>query len=226
MRNAFIIVVCILSGFFLASCAQDPRPDVVILVLDTTRADKVGGEWDGVPLTPNLDALDSESVLFTRALAPAPWTVPSHASLFTGLYPHTHGAQHGNFRLAPEFETLAERLAKRGYETVGITCNPWLHNKSGMQQGFDRFMEIYKLDEGEKDKGARLATEKAIRWLEEGENQEKPFLLFINYLEPHLPFEPPARILDRLAWDAGSDAWTDFSVERAERVIAGLDSLS
>jgi arylsulfatase A-like enzyme len=201
-------------------------PNIVIIMLDTVRADAVGRTWHGVPLTPHIDRLATQGTRFVKAFAPAPWTLPSHASLFTGLYPHRHHTVHESFELSESLTTMAELLRQRGYDTAGFTCNPWLHARGGMQQGFDPYVEVYKHDAGEPDKGARLATQMAIRWLQQPAEDDRPFLLFINYLEAHLPYEPPAETLDRLESGSAAAPRRSFSLEQAERYIAGIDELS
>ena len=133
---------------------------------------------------------------------------------------------HEHFELSESVDTLAERLRRRGYETAGFTCNPWLHAHSGIEQGFDTYIEVYKHDAGEPDKGAQMATKLAVRWLERRTQPSQPFLLFVNYMEAHLPYEPPADSLDRLAPSSTTTAWRSFSIEQAEKYIAGTDRLT
>lgn len=113
------------------------RPNIVFLVLDTLRQDRVSLYNDDVNFTENLDALGSESLVFTDAVAQAPWTLPSHASMFTGTYPWKHGAT----QQSPTFEstdaTLVERFADAGYRTGGFSPNPWVSPFCGLATGFD-----------------------------------------------------------------------------------------
>lgn len=125
--------------------AMSDRPDVLLLVLDSTRKDRVSAYGYERETTPALDALADEATVFERAYAPAPWTLPSHCSLFTGLFPSEHGITNGftdrSFRLPSEIPTLAERLAEEGYHTAGFSNNPWVGQLSGLDRGFEEFIE-------------------------------------------------------------------------------------
>ena len=111
---------------------------------------------------------------------------------------------------------MAEILKSRGYQTGGFTCNPWLHTSFGTAQGFDTYEEVYKLANTEPDKGAAKATEMAVKWINHATNDRKPFFLFVNYIEAHLPYEPPARILNRLGLMKAHPETRSFQIEHAE----------
>ncbi|MCA9728504.1 MAG: sulfatase [Candidatus Eisenbacteria bacterium] len=201
----------------LAGCSSPQRPpNVVILVLDTVRADAIGASGVGGSLTPNLDRIASEGMVFSHAYSPAPWTVPAHGSLFTGQYPHRHGAIHGRYVLDASEVTLAEILRDHGYRTAGFTCNGWLHAQSGMEQGFQTYQEVYKDARGEPDKGGRLATERVQRFLKERAGTTEPFFLFVNYFEAHLPYRPPPAVQARVGLTPAARA---RSIEDAEQVV-------
>lgn len=123
---------------------SDP-PDVLLLVLDSTRRDRVSAYGHERETTPTLDSLANEATVFERAYAPAPWTLPSHCSLFTGLFPSEHGITNGftdrSFRLPSDIPTLAEQLTERGYHTAGFSNNPWVGQLSGLDRGFEEFVE-------------------------------------------------------------------------------------
>ncbi len=128
-KRALAGAVAGLTLLGIAACAP-PRPDIVLVVLDTVRRDHtgVGGASDGA--TPRLDGLMAEGTAFRNAWANAPWTVPSHASLFTGLLPSEHGCTAASPRLGPDRRTLAEVLAAAGYDTGAFFSNPWLYDRS------------------------------------------------------------------------------------------------
>lgn len=209
-------------------CGRDRPPNVVLIVLDTVRADflAVSEENRTSSLLPSLDRISDEGLTFTKARSAAPWTVPSHASIFTGLYPHSHGAVHEAFHLGTGVNTIAEELRSHGYATVGVNCNPWLHRQSGFAQGFDVYEDIYREVEEEDDKGAALATGKASEWLVRLADGGKPFFMFINYLEAHLPFAPPPRVIERMTSAGYEFSFERFPVEEAEAFIAGERKLS
>jgi arylsulfatase A-like enzyme len=216
----------VIGAALLVLSGREPRPNVVLIVLDTVRADVVGLDGPSGPLTPNLDAIAQESTTFTNAFAPAPWTVPSHASLFTGLFPHEHGANHGQLLLQESFETLAERLQAKGYATGGFTCNPWLNLRSGMAQGFDTYEEVYRRVEPDTDQGAAIATDMVCDWIRQQAERPGPFLLFVNYLEAHLPYAPPAPVRQRLESARTGPLPATFSLAQAEAHIIGKQRLS
>ena len=127
-------------------------PNVLFVVLDTVRADHLGAYGYHRATSPNLDALAAEGVLFENAFSAAPWTLPSHASIFTGLHATTHGtgwehprlsdgrADIGN-KVAYNFHTLAEELGQRGYQTVGVSEKSWLSYDVGLTQGFENYFD-------------------------------------------------------------------------------------
>ncbi len=115
-------------------------PDIIFIVLDTQRADRLGCYGHSKPTSPNLDRFAEQSVLFEQAVAPAQWTIPSHASMFTGLYPTTHGVTQSSQGLSPNRPHVAEVLQTSGYETVGFCNNPLVGIlNNGFKRGFETF---------------------------------------------------------------------------------------
>lgn len=121
------------------------RPDVLFIILDSMRRDRVSTYGHRRATTPTLDALAEQATVFDNAFAPAPWTLPSHCSFFTGLYPSEHGITNGfadrDLRLDEDIETVAQRLNKDGYRTAGFSNNPWVGKLSGLDRGFDEYVE-------------------------------------------------------------------------------------
>ena len=116
------------------------QPDILLVVLDTHRADRLGSYGNQRSLSPNLDKFAAESVLFEHAVAPAQWTVPSHASMFSGLYPTAHQVLQSAQRLSPKLPHVAQLLASAGYETVGFCNNPLVGIlDNGLKRGFQEF---------------------------------------------------------------------------------------
>ena len=196
------LVAGLAPSLWVSGCGkrqQGKKPNIILIILDTVRADGLGVLAEHGSSTPNIDDISRQGTTFVNAFAPSPWTVPSHASIFTSHYSHKHNAVHDHFRLSNSFQTMAEILKSLGYITGGFTCNPWLHTKSGMEQGFDTYEEVYKKQAKPKtDKGAAKATEMVVKWLNQRAGNGKPFFLFVNYLEAHMPYEPPARVLYHL----------------------------
>jgi len=203
----------LLLALTLAGCGGGPaRPNVVIVSIDTLRAD-FAGPWGGPSgSTPNIEELAAGATVYERCIATAPWTVPSHASMFTGLFPFEHGAhsfeleEAGDnvFPLDERHTTLAEVLSGAGYRTGAFVANAvYLNPRYGLAQGFEEW-------EVAREPGVELNT-RALEWLDQAPGAE-PFLLFINYLDAHRPYnvtprgdeaeysttEHPARLLDEL----------------------------
>lgn len=121
------------------------EPDILFVVLDSVRRDRVSAYGHDRPTTPWFDRLAEEATLFENAFTPAPWTLPSHCSMFTGLFPSEHGVTNGfsdiSLQLPSSFQTLTERLSADGYRTAGFSNNPWVGSLSGLDRGFDEYVE-------------------------------------------------------------------------------------
>jgi len=175
--------------------ATDPgatQPNVLLIVLDTTRADRCGFNGYERATTPGLDRLAQEGVTFTRAWSPSPWTPPAHASLFSGLRPENHGLQIGDRdHLTPDADLLAERLSRAGYATGAFINNPAVNPDSGLLQGFDSTGLLYE-EEQRAYPWATSTHERALAWIDDQRAAGKPFFAFLNHMEPHGPYTPPA----------------------------------
>jgi len=185
--------------------APPGAPDVVIVVLDTVRAASVSAYGYPRPTTPNLDALALDGALFLDATAPANWSLPSHASLFTGLFPSAHGAHDEHHHLREDVPTLGEVLARAGWETACFTANPWISETLGTARGFDRCDEGWRtggaganmgwlprlLDLaglGARDKGGAAVAATFEDWVARRPRDARPFFAFLNFIEAHFPY--------------------------------------
>src|SRR5262249_10080278 len=130
-RLSLVVLGCAL----LAGCGRGGRPNVVLIVIDTARADRFTFDGYARPTTPEVARLGAEGAVFLQAATPAPWTLPAHSSLFTGLCPSSHGADSGHLHLDDEFRTLAEGLRDAGYRTLAYVANPWAGRQYGLDQG-------------------------------------------------------------------------------------------
>jgi uncharacterized sulfatase len=120
--------------------SQKIQPNIVFIVLDTQRRDRLGCYGYRRQTSPNLDAFAREATLFEQAISPAQWTIPAHASFFSGEFPSTHMTIHGSDGLDPRYETLAEQLRADGYRAVGFCNNPLVGVlDNGFRRGFDAF---------------------------------------------------------------------------------------
>jgi len=196
---------------FLAACTPTPAPNVLLIVIDTLRADHVGWSGERRQLTPFLDALAQSGHTFTNAYAQSSWTAPSMASLFTSRYPSQHGVRTGRSVLVDAEVTLAEVLKHHGYTTGAFGANRVLRADLGWQQGFDAYQILGgtppQKPEGAgatvtlyKERGERLNAE-SLAWLDAlraNGQPASPVLLYLQYMEPHIPYTAPADIVDRL----------------------------
>ncbi len=181
-------------------------PDVVLVVFDTARWDRFGCYGYGRPTTPTTDSLARDGTVVDVMISNAPWTLPSHASLFTGLYPSEHGAQwQMGRRLGPSVRsTMAEVLRGTGYETVCATSNGLISATTRLARGFDRYVHRSQLDRGWRRRARQLRRllaggdaggRRLNGWLREVLPRVRaPMFLFVNYLECHWPYAPPRRL--------------------------------
>ncbi len=162
------------------------RPDVLLITLDTTRADAPSC-YGGKARTPALDALAARSTLFKRAYTPVPLTLPAHTSILTGLDPFDHGVRENLFNiLDPEVPTLATLLKAGGYSTGAVVAASVLDHRFGLAAGFDRYDDA--MPYGAERKAAEV-TDLALALLP---TLKRPFFLWVHYFDPHHPYEPPA----------------------------------
>lgn len=179
----------------LGGCASErgrPPPSILLVVLDTTRADAVSAYGDGRAVTtPTTDRLAAAGLRYARAYSHAPWTLPSHATLFTGLTPTQHGVSWRSTWAPDALVTLAEALAAAGYETAGVSENPWVSAAFNMTQGFARFAVTtgFTLARDAPERSPdRAETVMAVGdWLRT-RRADRPFFLFVNFLDAHLPY--------------------------------------
>jgi len=195
IRVAALMAGMLLIALVIVASIQRPKriTSVVLVVLDTVRADHLTPYGYSKETTPRLARLAQEGLLFEQARSAAPWTLPSHASLFTGKLPSQHGCHWEHRWLADSQETIAEVLAspRAGFETLGVTTNVNASSLYNLHQGFSRFVETWTLRESHRGLDDSAIANGVIReWLEE-RDASKPFFLFVNYADAHLPYVPP-----------------------------------
>ncbi len=205
-----------------------PRGNVVLVTIDTLRADHVGAYGASPGSTPTLDALSSEGLRFESAISPVPLTRPAHASLLTGLYPPEHGIRDNlPARLDSSIPTLATRLKAAGYHTAAFVGSFLLGRGSGFEAGFDVFGDGSVGGAGDRigSNAERRAEEVAAEALEYLSTARAPFFLWVHFYDPHAPYDPPGAFSGK--GYAGEIAYTDSQVGRlvgALRTRGLLDS--
>lgn len=231
----------ILLGLLLAlpatAPAQKPQPaqrfpNVLIVTVDTLRADRLSAYGYRRPTTPNLDRLLAQGARFTQARTVEPLTNPSLCSMFTSLYPHEHGATRNGLRLRPDALSAARVLGRRGYRTAAFVGNWTLRNGiSGLGDHFQTYDEVFTrkrwlgLFKGEAT--AEDLTDGALAWLDgHREDHRKPFLLWVHYVEPHAPYrlqeEEAGRLGIRINSEVSRPDRYDTEVAFADRQIGRL----
>jgi len=186
------------------------RVPVVIVTLDTTRRDRVWPYSDRPELTPNLARFADHATVYTNAWATAPWTLPSHASIFTGLYPSHHRAGVLDDVLDRSWTTLAERFRAAGYRTAGFIGGSMASSRFGLGQGFSRYD-----DPRDTEETGDVITDAAVDWIER--SVPSPLFVFVNYFDPHELYTAPEAFRRRVG-----------AVEAAEAVagVAGWGGLA
>ena len=211
-----ITVLPWLAGF-LRSPTRTGLPNILMIVLDTTRVDRLSAYGYGRPTTPALERVAAEGVTFRDAYAAAPWTLPSHASIFTGELPTVHNANWEHPFLDDRLQTLAEHLAGQGLVTAAFAHQAWLSDETGLMRGFEHFHDLYwrsttaltaawrmaaiqiKVRRGVEDKGAAIINATFMDWIRR--HGDESFFAFINYMEPHASYEPPSPYRERFLDD-------------------------
>lgn len=175
---------------FLSAASLDDRPSPLILIsIDCLRSDHVGAYGYLRDTTPNLDRLAAEGTLFETSISTSSWTLPSHLSMLTGLYPSLHGGTKWH-KLDPSIAYLPELLARRGYLTTGVVSWVYLSPIYGFDRGFHEYRVVSDLDTR-----AEEVIDAAILQVRKG--AAVPHFLFIHLFDPHWPYSPPAEFLDR-----------------------------
>lgn len=199
-----------LAAALLCACSSEPpRPSVLLISIDTLRADHLSSYGYGRETSPRIDDLADQGVLFEQHISSSSWTLPAHTALFTGVSDSVHGCTEVIGRsLAPAFTTLAERFQQAGYPTGGFYAGPYLHAAFGLGQGFDVYrycatntgeLDQESSDDWAMDKDVMVAShtgitnpsvyEQARSWMEE--RRDEPFFCFVHLWDVHFDFIPP-----------------------------------
>ena len=202
-----------------ATPAGAERPDVIIYLIDTLRADHLGVYGYSRPTSPNIDRFAADAVTFDNARAQSSWTRPTVVSLLTGLAPRRHGVNRRQDALSDSVETLAELLAGAGYDTAGFVTNGNAGPDFGLDQGFEQFR--YLRESAETAERHRLSDHLNLwlfDWLESRPPDARPFFLYAHATDPHVPYTPPEPFRSRFAPDVAPGIG---GLEHARAVIQG-----
>lgn len=204
--RAAVLVAIGLACVSCAACkgrnARTPapaHPDIIVITVDTLRADRLGCYGFAPARTPHIDRLANEGVLVEHAVAPTPITLPSHASIFTGLYPPAHGVRdNGRYRVPDDVTTLAERLKSDGYQTQAFVSSMVLHRRFNLNQGFDGYDDQIRAEGDAKmfhfqERSGKRTMDRVLRWLgaAASSSPRTPLFLWVHLFDPHQPYEPP-----------------------------------
>jgi len=195
------LLIVALLGLYTTACSgsKPAEANLLLVVVDTLRADRLGCYGNSSGMTPCMDALAAEGVLFRKAYAHAPWTLASFASLLTSTYPAQHkaGGWVGEFlKLRSDAVTVGDCFRAAGSRTGSIVSVDFLTENFGMHKGFDTVDH----DVSRNNHLTRIATrttDTALRWL--NKNGEEPFFLMVHYFDPHLVYDPPAEFRAQFA---------------------------
>ena len=250
LRRAATAALLVCLAALCACAAPEPtRPNLLLIVVDTLRADHLAAYGYTAGETPQLTQLAQEGTRFETAYAPSATTGPTHAGLFTGQHPRSVGVRRNAVPLADAHETLAERLAAAGWDTAAVVSSFPLHRKFGFDQGFASYDDAFDpvrasvrhtsyegipVPEGF-DRRADATSDRALAWLADRQEQRRPFFLYVHYFDPHEPYSAPARYQRRFAVGKGAtlrqqaaalyDAEVAFTDAEIGRLLAGLAAL-
>jgi arylsulfatase A-like enzyme/cytochrome c-type biogenesis protein CcmH/NrfG len=229
-----LVAVCCLSGCVARQPATTPPPlprHVLVITIDTLRADRLGCYGNREVATPNMDRLAHEGAMALEASVQVPMTRPSHVSILTGLYPAQHGIRDNiSTALAADVPTLAEAFKAAGFRTAGFVSSIVLSRQSGLARGFDEYSD--RFDAGADDarfldtlrKRGDIVTAEAIAWL--GQHANDRTFMWVHLYDPHDPYEPPepyASQYSQRPYD-GAVAWTDELIGRLDGAVKRLDT--
>ena len=223
--------------------------NVLFIIVDTLRADKLGSYGYPIDISPNLDKIANEGVRFDAHIANCSWTRPSMGTIFTGHYPRTLGLYEEKFDVLPdEFITIAERFKAKGYQTYGVTSNPNTNAIFGFSQGFDEYGEagiifLWMKDELSKIEGdsnrnsnysdletATTITDRTLALLDHNRvaDSDQPYFFMVTYIDPHEPYRAPEKynkyVAQNKSQTQGYDAGVNYADDEIGRLLREMDT--
>ena len=226
LRYLFIAAPLLFS--LSGRAAQPPRPNLLLVTIDTLRPDRLGCYGNSKIETPNLDGLARKGTLFENAVTPTPLTAPSHASIFTGLYPTVHKVRDtGGFILDSSHPTLAVILRQQGWDTAAFVGASVLKKHFGFSQGFAVYddemprPDPHRVSGEYAERRAGEVVDRATHWL--AGQSGRPFFLWVHVFDPHSPYDPPSPFREKYRgrlYD-GEVAYADQQIGRLLAAVAG-----
>jgi arylsulfatase A-like enzyme len=195
--------ICLLAS---ACASESERPNIVLISIDSLRADHLGAYGYHRPTSPNIDRIAAEGIVFERAYSTTSWTLPSHLSMLSGRYPDDHGVVNDMTRLGDGVELLPELLATEGYRSAAVVSGLYLHGRYGYDRGWERYDDrlapLKKAQEIGPEAASRVTSDAvhaaAVGLLDHLEGG--PFFLFLHYFDVHFDYRPPP------PWDTAFDS--------------------
>lgn len=234
--KSFVVSVLLAGAAAWIACGRGSGltdggpPNLLLITVDTLRADRLGCYGHAAARTPNIDALARTGLRFAHAVCSVPITLPSHATIMTGLDPPEHGVRHnGTFRLAEHHRTLAETLHERGWATAAFVGAFVLDRRYGLAQGFEHYDDTVRADPAPgamgryNERPADEVVDAAIVWLERhlARADGRPFMVWLHLFDPHAPYEPPGEF-GSLFPDSPYDGEIAFVDAQIGRLIGSL----
>jgi len=221
VASSLVLAACVVSWFVESNRMHPetpPRDRVLLITIDTTRADHLSCYGYGRETSPNLDELAASGALFTRAFAPMGITDPSHASILTGAYPRTHGVLTPfEGKISGPLPSLADMFKKNGYATAAVTSRVVLNPESLGVQGFD-YISVPRISF---ETGAPEAVRRAENWL--SRNRNRDVFLWVHFFDPHIPYQPhpgfPGKFIEENRGSKGGANWLDEHEGYSEKEV-------
>jgi arylsulfatase A-like enzyme/Flp pilus assembly protein TadD len=209
---------------------RDSRLNVLLITLDTTRADRLGSYGYAKAKTPNLDSLARNGARFENVTCQVPLTLPSHCSIMTGTYPFSHGVHgNGNYELAADKLTIAEVLKERGFRTGAVVASFSVDSRFGLAQGFDVYDDDIQPGLPFKPMNSERKGEEVVKvfssWMDRAGGE--PFFAWVHFFDPHLPYDPPSPFKEEFAAEPydGEIAYMDACVGKVIEKLRGKNLL-
>ena len=224
---ATLCLIGVATYFMVAGRRTPEIRNIILISIDTCRADHLSCYGYPGETTPNIDAVAQHATRFEQVVSPAPITLPAHSSMLTGKIPPSHGVHHNiGYQLAPSNLTLAEMLKQTGFNTAAFVSTFVLDKKLGLAQGFDtyndEFKEVRRNTHDNERKGDET-TQLALDWIDQ--NKGSKSFMFLHYYDPHMDYMPPEPFASEFADNpyAGEIAFTDHCIGRVIQKLKALD---